>query len=119
MSQGLNKILLIGSLGTEPEMRFSPSGKPVTTFTILVNRVWSGSDNESHSQTECFNVITWGDLAEKCHEFLNKTQRVYLEGRIQTRQWVDDTGMKNSSIEIIAHEVIILNDYDKELDDNI
>jgi len=70
MSRGLNKVQIIGHLGKEPEMRYTPSGKPVTTFTVAVSRSWNTGDGERHSETEWFNIVAWGNLAEICKQYL-------------------------------------------------
>jgi single-strand DNA-binding protein len=108
MSRGLNKVMLIGNLGRDPEMRYTPSGRPVTTFTVATSRNWNSSDGEKHTETEWFNVVAWGNLAEICKQYLTKGQQVYIEGRIQTRRWENKEGIKNVTIEIIANEMMIL-----------
>ena len=108
MQQGLNKVFLIGSLAKEPEMRFTSSGRPVTSFVLRVPNESAQQNDETHAGNETFIVIAWGELAERCHELLNKGQNIYLEGRLQTRHWVDEAGNKNSTIEVIARDVLIL-----------
>lgn len=108
MGRGLNKVLVIGNLGRNPEMRYTPSGKPVTTFTTAVNREWYSSDGEKHEDTEWFNVVTWGNLAELCNQRLEKGSQVYVEGRLQTRHWEDTNGKKHFATELVAQEVIFL-----------
>ena len=110
MSRGLNKIMIIGNLGRDPEMRYTPSGRPVTSFSVAVSRSWNTSDGERHTETEWFNVVAWGNLAEICKQYLAKGQRVYVEGRLQTRRWEDAEGRKHTSTEIVANEMIILED---------
>lgn len=110
MSRGLNKVMIIGHLGRDPEMRYTPSGRPVTTFSVATNRSWNTSDGERHTETEWFNVVAWGSLAEICKQHLNKGQQVYVEGRLQTRSWEDNDGKRHSSTEIVANEMIILGD---------
>jgi single-strand DNA-binding protein len=110
MSRGLNKVMLIGNLGRDPEMRYTPSGRPVTTFNVATSRTWNSSDGEKHAETEWFNVVAWGNLAEICKQYLAKGQQVYIEGRLQTRRWENKEGIKNVSIEIIANEMMILGD---------
>ncbi len=110
MSRGLNKVMIIGHLGRDPEMRYTPSGRPVTTFSVATNRSWNTSDGERHTETEWFNVVAWGSLAEICKQHLNKGQQVYIEGRLQTRNWEDNDGKRHSSTEIVANEMIILGD---------
>ncbi|MCI0520962.1 MAG: single-stranded DNA-binding protein [Chloroflexi bacterium] len=108
MSRGLNKVMLIGRLGRDPEMRYTPSGKPVTTFSLATSRTWNTSDGERRTETEWFNIVAWGSLAEICKQFLNKGQQVYVEGRLQTRHWDDSEGVKHSVTEIVANEMILL-----------
>jgi single-strand DNA-binding protein len=108
MSRGLNKVMVIGHLGRDPEMRYTPSGRPVTTFTVATSRSWNTADGERHSETEWFNVVTWGNLAEICKQYLVKGQQVYVEGRLQTRHWEDKEGGKHSTVEIVANEMMML-----------
>ena len=108
MSRGLNKVMIIGHLGKDPEMRYTPSGRPVTTFTVAVSRSWNSADGERHAETEWFSIVAWGNLAEICKQYLTKGQQVYIEGRLQTRRWEDNEGVKHSSIEIVANEMMIL-----------
>ena len=108
MSRGLNKVQIIGHLGKEPEMRYTPSGKPVTTFTVAVSRSWNTGDGERHSETEWFNIVAWGNLAEICKTYLTKGQQVYVEGRLQTRRWEDKEGSKHARVEIVANEMMML-----------
>lgn len=108
MSRGLNKVMIIGHLGRDPEMRYTPSGRPVTTFPVATSRSWNTVDGERHTETEWFNVVAWGNLAEICKQYLNKGQQVYIEGRLQTRKWEDKEGNKHSSVEIVASEMMML-----------
>jgi single-strand DNA-binding protein len=108
MSRGLNKVMIIGNLGRDPEMRYTPSGRPVTTFSVATSRSWSTNDGEKHTETEWFNIVTWGALAEICKQHLNKGQQVYIEGRLQTRRWDDADNVKHTSVEIVANEMMIL-----------
>ncbi len=110
MSRGLNKVMIIGHLGKDPEMRYTPSGRPVTTFTVAVSRSWNSADGERHAETEWFNVVAWGNLAEICKQYLAKGQQVYIEGRLQTRRWDDKEGQKHTSVEIVANEMMMLGD---------
>ena len=106
MSRGLNKVMIIGHLGRDPEMRYTPSGRPVTTFSVATSRSWNTSDGEKRSETEWFNVVAWGSLAEICKQYLSKGQQVYIEGRLQTRRWEDDSGNRRSSVEIVSKEMV-------------
>ncbi|OGO42304.1 MAG: single-stranded DNA-binding protein [Chloroflexi bacterium RBG_16_58_14] len=110
MSRGLNKVMLIGRLGRSPEMRYTPSGRPVTTFSLATSRTWNTSEGERRTETEWFNIVAWGSLAEICKQHLNKGQQVYVEGRLQTRHWEDAEGIKHSTTEIVANEMIMLGD---------
>ena len=108
MARGLNKVMIIGNLGRDPEMRYTPSGKPVTSFSLASSRSWVASDGERREETEWFNVVAWGTLAEICNQHLTKGQRVYVEGRLQTRSWEDDNGHRHFRTEVVANEMIIL-----------
>jgi single-strand DNA-binding protein len=110
MSRGLNKVMIIGHLGRDPEMRYTPSGRPVTTFSVATNRSWTSADGERHEETEWFNIVAWGSLAEICNQHLRKGQQVYIEGRLQTRRWEDNEGNKHFTTELVAKEMIMLGD---------
>ena len=107
-SSSLNKVMLIGNLGADPEMRFTPSGNPVTTFRIAVNRVYNSPDGERKEETEWFSITAWGKLAETCNQYLTKGQKVYCEGRLHTRSWDGQDGQKHYRTEVIASQVIFL-----------
>jgi single-strand DNA-binding protein len=108
MSRGLNKVMIIGRLGKDPEMRYTPSGRPVTTFNVATSRSWTTSDGERRTETEWFNVVAWGSLAEICNQYLAKGRQVYLDGRLQSRSWEDNEGKRHTSIEVVANEMIML-----------
>ena len=110
MSRGLNKVMIIGNLGRDPEMRYTPSGRPVTTFSVAVSRSWKSSNGEHRSETEWFKIVAWGKLAEICKEYLNKGQQVYIEGRLQTREWEDKEGQQGTTVEVVANEMTMLGD---------
>lgn len=110
MSRGLNKVMIIGNLGRDPEMRYTPSGRPVTTFSVATSRTWNTADGERRVETEWFNIVAWSSLAEICKQYLSKGKQVYIEGRLQTRHWDDAEGNKHTSVEIVANEMIILGD---------
>ena len=99
----LNRVEIIGNVGKEPEMRSTPSGKPVTSFSVAVNSKYG--ENES---TEWFNIVAWNKLAETCNQFLSKGQQVFVEGRLQTRTWEDNDGGKHYKTEVIANKVLFL-----------
>ena len=104
----LNKIMVIGNLGTDPEMRFTPSGKQVTSFSIATNWTYTTSEGERKQETEWFTVTTWGKQAETCNQFLAKGRRAYVEGRLRTRSWEGQDGQKRFTTEIVANRVIFL-----------
>lgn len=108
MEQGLNKVMLIGRLEREPELRYTPSGRPVAIFTVATPRVWIGPDGESHQEAEWFSVIAWGAMAETYGRELASGQRVYIEGRLQTRGWPDENGQMHYRSEVVAQEIIAL-----------
>jgi single-strand DNA-binding protein len=108
MAKELNKVQLTGRLGADPEMRFTPQGHAVTTFRVASNRSWRSTDGEAHEDTEWFRVVAWNKLAELCNQFLVKGARVYVEGRLQTRQWQDQEGQTRYSTEVIANDMIML-----------
>ena len=107
-SSSLNKVMIIGNLGAEPEMRFTPGGSPVTTFRVATNRVYNTPDGDRKEETEWFSVVTWSRLAENCNRFLTKGQKIYVEGRLHSRTWDGTDGQKHSRTEIIANNVIFL-----------
>lgn len=108
MVRGLNKVMVIGSVGRDPEMRYIPSGKPVTSFSVATTRSWTNSEGERREETEWFNVVAWGNLAEICKQHVRKGQQVYVEGRLQTRSWEDHEGKKRFRTELVANEMILL-----------
>jgi single-strand DNA-binding protein len=108
-SRGLNKVMLIGNLGADPEMRYTPSGKAVTTFRIAVNRTWKDqSSGEQQQDTQWIRIVAWTQLAEICARYLSKGRSVYVEGRLQTRSWDAQDGSKRYMTEVVAQDVIIL-----------
>ncbi len=110
MPRGLNKVIIIGYVGRDPEMRYTPGGRAVTSFSVAVGRIWTSSEGERHEETEWFNVVAWGNLAEICKTHISKGTQVYIEGRLQTRGWEDDQGKKHFRTELVANEMILLGD---------
>lgn len=108
MARGLNKVMLIGNLGGDPEMRYTPSGIPVTSFSIAVTHNWVTSDGERKGVTEWFNVVAWRNLAEICKQYLSNGSRVYIEGRFQTRSWEDREGQRHYRTEVVASDMVLL-----------
>jgi len=101
----LNKCMIIGNLGRDPEMRYTQSGQAVTQFTVAVNRNYRDSNNEWQEETEWFRVVVWREAAERAAERLRKGSKVYVEGRLQTRQWEDREGQKRYTTELVAQTV--------------
>lgn len=104
----LNKIIVIGNLGREPEMRFTPNGRPVTSFSLATNWSYTTAEGERREETEWFTVVAWGKLAEQCNQFLAKGRLVYVEGRLRTHTWNGQDGQKHSRNEIVASSVRFL-----------
>ena len=109
MASGLNKCMVIGNLGADPEMRYTADGTAMTTFRMASSRSWSNADGEKQEQTEWFSIVCWRKLAEIVSQYLQKGSRCYVEGRLQTRSW-DKDGVKQYRTEVIANEVIFLSD---------
>ncbi|HUP01270.1 MAG TPA: single-stranded DNA-binding protein [Gemmatimonadota bacterium] len=107
--RSVNKAILIGNLGRDPELRHTASGQAVATFTVATNRSWTSPDGTANEETEWHNIVAWARLAEICQQYLQKGRKVYIEGRIQTRSWDDaKTGHKRYMTEIVANQMIIL-----------
>lgn len=108
MPHCLNQIVVIGNLGRDPEMRYTPGGQAVTSFSLAATRTWIASDNTRKDSTEWFNVVAWGSLAEICNQHLSKGRRVYIEGELRTRGWEQADGKKHYRTELVANEMIML-----------
>lgn len=108
MARSLNKVQLIGRLGRDPEMKYTPSGTALTTFSVATNRTWTNGDGTPHEEVDWHAVTAWGVLAETCNQYLGKGQLVYVEGRLQTRTWETDDGAKRSKTEIVADTILFL-----------
>lgn len=104
----LNKAMIIGNLGRDPEMRYTPNGQPVTQFTVAVNRNYRDQNGDWQEETEWFRIVAWGPLAERTAEYLRKGRKVYVEGRLQTRQWEAQDGTKRYTTELVANTVTAL-----------
>ncbi|MDM8000959.1 MAG: single-stranded DNA-binding protein [Dehalococcoidia bacterium] len=104
----LNKVMIIGNVGTDPEMRFTPNGNPVTSFRVATSRVFTSQEGERKQETEWFTVTAWNKLAESCNQFLAKGRRAYVEGRLRTRVWEGQDGQKRTQVEIVAERVLFL-----------
>lgn len=106
--RSLNKVLLLGNLGQDPEVRYTSSGKAVATFTLATSERWKDQEGSDQERTEWHRIVAWGRLGEICGEYLSKGKQVYIEGRIQTREWKDKEGQKRTTVEIIAGDMIML-----------
>lgn len=104
----LNKVMLIGNVGSDPEMRFTPNGNPVTSFSLAVNHGFTTKEGERRQETEWFTVVSWNRLAETCNQFLSKGRRAYVEGRLRTRSWEGQDGQRRHRNEVIANQVLFL-----------
>jgi single-strand DNA-binding protein len=104
----LNKMMIIGNLGADPELRYTPSGKAVTNLRVAVNHNFRGADGEWQKETQWFNVEVWDQAAERAAEQLRKGNKVYAEGRLRTREWEGQDGQKRTSVEIRADRVLSL-----------
>jgi single-strand DNA-binding protein len=104
----LNKVMLIGNVGNDPEMRFTPNGNPVTSFRVATNRIFTTAEGEKKQETDWFNIVTWNKLAEQCNRSLTKGRLVYVEGRLHTHSWDNPDGQKRYRTDVIAERVTFL-----------
>jgi single-strand DNA-binding protein len=112
MPRGLNKVQIIGNLGADPEMRYTPSGSAVTNFRVAVSRNRRGQDGNMVDETEWFRCVAWDTpsykLAEICNEYLRKGRQVYVEGRLQSRKYTDKDGIERTSVEIVVNDMVMI-----------
>ncbi|MHB1004668.1 MAG: single-stranded DNA-binding protein [Chloroflexota bacterium] len=108
MAGSLNKVMLIGNVGRDPEMRYTPSGAAVTSFSVACGRTRISPDGERREETEWFNVVAWEKLAERVNQYVTKGQKVYVEGRLQTRSWEGTDGQKRYRTEVVANTLLFL-----------
>jgi single-strand DNA-binding protein len=108
MAGSVNKVILIGHLGADPEIRYTPSGQPVANFRLATSESWNDKQGQRQERTEWHRIVAWGKLAELCGEYLAKGRQVYVEGRLQTRQWEDRDGNKRTTTEIQANQITFL-----------
>lgn len=104
----LNRVMIIGNCGGEPEMRFTPNGRPVTTFSVATNSKYQTAEGEQREETEWFSCVAWGRLAETVNQFVHKGMQMYVEGRLKTREWEGDDGQRHYRTEIVANTVLFL-----------
>ena len=106
--KSVNKVILIGNIGSPPECRYTSSGSPVTSFSLATNETWLDSDNQTVKNTEWHNIVVWNKLAEFANEYLFKGQSIYLEGKIHTSSWSDKEGNQRTKSEIICSNIVPL-----------
>lgn len=104
----LNKAMIIGNVTRDPEVKTTPSGQSVTSFSVATNRVWTNAQGQKQEAVEYHNIVAWGKLAEICGQYLNKGKKIYVEGRLQTRGWQGQDGVKRYKTEIVAENMIML-----------
>lgn len=105
---GLNKVMIIGNLGADPEMKYMADGTAMTSFRVASSRNYNGPDGERREETEWFPVVTWRKLAEQCSQYLQKGKKVYVEGRLRTRSWDTPDGQRHYRTEVVAERVVFL-----------
>ncbi|MCK5606736.1 single-stranded DNA-binding protein [Candidatus Pacearchaeota archaeon] len=104
----VNKVILVGNLGRDPEVRYTKAGQAVASFSLATSEKWTGKDGNKEEKTEWHKIIAWGKLGEVCGEYLNKGKQIYIEGRLQTREWEDKEGVKHHTTEIVANNMTML-----------
>ncbi|MBI2819919.1 MAG: single-stranded DNA-binding protein [Acidobacteria bacterium] len=108
MARGVNKVILVGNLGKDPELSYLPSGQSVAKFSLATSRSYKDKSGEMKEETEWHNIVAWGKLGEICAQYLAKGRQAYVEGRIQTRTWEGRDGNKRTSVDIVASDVQML-----------
>lgn len=108
MARSLNKVMLIGNLTRDPELRYTPAGTAVCTFSVATNRQWKTESGEPKDEAEFHRIVAWDKLAEICGQMLSKGKRVYVEGRLQTRKWTGQDGAERTTVEIVISEMLLL-----------
>src|SRR4051794_26857535 len=104
----VNKVILVGNLGRDPEVRYTPGGQAVANFTVATNDSWTDKAGQKQERTEWHRIVVWAKLAELCGEYLSKGRQVYVEGRLQTREWTNKEGAKQYTTEVVANQVVFL-----------
>lgn len=108
MSRSLNRVTLVGNLARDPEIRYTPSGTAVSTFTIVTNRYWKTDSGEAKENAEFHRIVAWDKLAELCSQLLKKGARTFVEGRLQTRKWAGQDGVERYTTEIVITDMMVL-----------
>jgi len=105
---GVNKVILVGNLGKDPEIRYTKSGQAVASFSLATSEKWTGKDGSKEEKTEWHRITAWGKLGEICGEYLSKGKQVYIEGRLETREWEDRDGNKRQTTQVVANNMTML-----------
>lgn len=108
MARGVNKVILIGNLGSDPEVRYTPDGVPVANFSLATNESWNDKDGQRQERTEWHRLVLWRRQAEVAQQYLKKGSKIYVEGRLQTRSWDDQSGQKRYATEIVVNDMQML-----------
>ena len=108
MAGSLNKVMVIGNVGRDPEMRYLQNGTPVTNFSVAASHSWTSPDGEKREETEWFSIVAWNKLAEVCNQLVSKGRKVYIEGRLRTHSWEAQDGTKKYRTEVVASTMILL-----------
>ena len=106
--RGVNKVIIIGNVGANPEVRYTPSGSAVANFNVATNEAWKDSNGNQQERVEWHRIVAWGKLGEICGEYLKKGSHIYLEGRLRTRSWEDQNGNRRYTTEILASDIQML-----------
>lgn len=107
-AKSLNRVMLLGNVGRDPEVRYTASGRAVATFTLATSQRWRDQEGNDQERTEWHRIVAWGRLGEICGEYLGKGKQAFIEGRIQSREWEDQDGNKRTTVEIVASDLILL-----------
>jgi len=117
MAGSINKVILIGNLGKDPELRFTGMGQPVCNFSIATSESWKNKQGKSQERTEWHRITAWGKLAELCAQYLSKGRKAYVEGHLQTRKWQDKDKTERYITEVVAREVVFLSSAESQTKD--
>src|SRR3989338_10414463 len=117
MAKGLNKVMLIGNLTRDPELRYTPQGTAVCTFSIATNRSWTTDSGEKKEEADFHRLVAWNKLAELCSQLLSKGRKIYVEGRLSNRSWTGQDGAQKSITEIVINDMIILDSKREQRED--
>ena len=104
----VNRVILVGNLGRDPELRYTAGGQPVASFSVATNERWNDREGKTQERTEWHRIVVWGKQGENCANYLQKGRTVYIEGRLQTREWEDKEGQKRQTTEVVAQSVQFL-----------